>query len=565
MNQFLWFKFLFDEEHGIFDCMHYDNLHMFFLGWIMRLLDSLDNAFQRYHKRTDKLQSPEDVRQLVESLLKRVPPMTDGVHRLSRFNVGWWVLDAWSGGDYESMLQQILFVFTTHDGLVEDEGIRKDLAMVVRLTYSFYRKLKMKRWWRKAERKELKDDLLAMFKVAAKVFCLQPDDGPEELSVEDLLRELADPENKQATKLGEDDDDDGEEEEDDFCADDDDDGEEEAAHLGADDDDDGEEKEEEGPSSYAAVAPLVSGNGLSVPKMHGLTQALVTLDELGSIDVADSADFERAHIPMKANAKSGTRNRTDATRLRRLERLVAREHRDGRTPRVVDTERAKRFEEELEALEAATVKEDDTGSEAETESESDGGGGGGAMKQKKTASWRSSGGLESVKEALSDYSDSAVLLKTLRPIVSRAGSCGSSLKLGRTQDRAAVVLRSGHHFESRENGVCLFVASFVTTSGGIESLRAAALQLEPHPSGDGPQGRHPVSGLRWLQRRPICDMIALDSSSIDFRVHVVPAFTFGDEAKAEDGYLLHHGIYNYDVRHAVVPPQRRASTSTGTS
>jgi hypothetical protein len=95
MNQFLWFEYLFDKEHGIFDTMHYDDLHMLFIGWIPRMLDGLDNAFCHHYNRKVGLNSKEDVRQLVESLLQGVPAMTDGVRRLNRFDQGWlvWFVD----------------------------------------------------------------------------------------------------------------------------------------------------------------------------------------------------------------------------------------------------------------------------------------------------------------------------------------------------------------------------------------------------------------------------------------------------------------------------------------
>jgi hypothetical protein len=85
--------------------------------------------------------------------------------------------------------------------------------------------------------------------------------------------------------------------------------------------------------------------------------------------------------------------------------------------------------------------------------------------------------------------------------------------------------------------------------------------LVPYPSGDGPEKRHPVSGLRWLRRQPITELKRIDVSTIKYRVHVVPAFTFKDTMKAEDGYLLNHGIYNYDARHPVSPaPQPKSSS-----
>ncbi|KAJ1459835.1 hypothetical protein M885DRAFT_560605 [Pelagophyceae sp. CCMP2097] len=107
MNQFHWFDNLFDVEHGIFDCMHYDDLHMLFLGWIPRLVGAIKKMCQRHYKKNATLHTPEDVRALIESLLKRVPSMTDGVRRLKTFEYGWWVQESWGGSDNEAILQQM--------------------------------------------------------------------------------------------------------------------------------------------------------------------------------------------------------------------------------------------------------------------------------------------------------------------------------------------------------------------------------------------------------------------------------------------------------------------------
>ncbi|KAJ1447338.1 hypothetical protein M885DRAFT_576142, partial [Pelagophyceae sp. CCMP2097] len=61
---------------------------------------------QRHYKKNATLHTPEDVRALIESLLKRVPSMTDGVRRLKTFEYGWWVQESWGGSDNEAILQQ---------------------------------------------------------------------------------------------------------------------------------------------------------------------------------------------------------------------------------------------------------------------------------------------------------------------------------------------------------------------------------------------------------------------------------------------------------------------------
>jgi hypothetical protein len=432
------------------------------------------------------------------------------------------VLEAWNGVDYESMLQQILFVFTTHDCLVENKDVREALARVVRLTYSFYRDLKMKVWWTKTDLESLNDGLFCMFKEAADVFCAMPDNGSETLSVEDVLDGLAAP-GARGDEAGGD-----------------------LATGGG-----GEDDSEEEPDFEARGKLLLKGSGVTVPKMHGLTQARIAVMEFGNVDVSSSVPFERSHKMVKKNALRGNRQRNEASKKRRFDTLALINQREAKVHRVVNTEGARRFNEDLEEDDEAVADSDsdhdDNRVRASTQRR------GGAAPQ--SACW------EFAAAFFAKDSDGDELLKMTKALLLQRARLMPTrdLKLARTRDRAAVVLSSGHHVLLKDKQVCLLVTPVVET-GGSGASRAVLLPLKPHPSGIGDVRRHPVSGLRWLCRHSLDDLVIFDQSQIDFRVHVVPAFTYANKVIGEDGYLLNHGIYNYDARHRVTPPQPRSTT-----
>ena len=102
-NQLLAFTNFFGDK-GVYDCMHFDDLHMMFLGLFKLILILADFLFCKYFKRTSAVKTVEDVRQLVEVLLMCMPKMNDGKYRLLLFLSGWWTMEAWSGKHLESFL-----------------------------------------------------------------------------------------------------------------------------------------------------------------------------------------------------------------------------------------------------------------------------------------------------------------------------------------------------------------------------------------------------------------------------------------------------------------------------
>jgi len=165
---------------GIFGTIDFDLLHMVYIGLFPMLLSGLDNLMRLHHKKTSQLKDLEDVHQLVESMLLCLPGQWDGLHRGRSFHQGWWSLNSWGGGEYESFFIQILFLFTTNDMLIYDESIRKELAAVIRLTYSIYRKVKMKKYWTKHELIVYEEDILALFERGSALFKDDNHNGDDE-------------------------------------------------------------------------------------------------------------------------------------------------------------------------------------------------------------------------------------------------------------------------------------------------------------------------------------------------------------------------------------------------
>ena len=127
VNQLLAFKHCFGEGR-VYAAMNYDDLHMLFLGLFVLILSAADVLFCRHFKRTKLVQTYEDVHQLVESLLALSPGMNDGVHILKMMRMGWFRLEAWNGVDNECFLSHLLFIFSTHDSLIEKGCIRLAFA-----------------------------------------------------------------------------------------------------------------------------------------------------------------------------------------------------------------------------------------------------------------------------------------------------------------------------------------------------------------------------------------------------------------------------------------------------
>mmetsp|Transcript_54268 Transcript_54268/g.107747 ORF Transcript_54268/g.107747 Transcript_54268/m.107747 type:complete len:624 (+) Transcript_54268:64-1935(+) len=540
-NQLLYFEFLFGVGE-VYDAVDFDFLHSFLLGLVPRLLNGVDNLFTRYHKKMANLTTREDTRQLVETFLHLIPPISDGAHRLRLFQGGWWTLLSWGGGDYEALLMQLLFLFSTNDVLIEDEAVRAELACVVRLAFSFFRKLKMKKRWRKSEISVLHDDLLDLYARMSKLFRLDLE-GTEEEDEEECESEGSEGD------LSED----------------------EEGSEG-----DGSEDEDTQPGSLwsecdAADGPLLPGQGIRVPKMHALTRAAHTVYQQGSVHHCSTAMYERLHKHLKSSFRRTSKKKETNTQSFLLERHLLEQKLIASDPKAL---RGQRLRAHLQAqLESISLEEgsDDVDDDDDDDDNSDPDGAPvvvwGAVPSNSMCAFTSlrvyiachTSGAASISEHAEAY------VRSLGSSV----RIGSRLKLLRIPNRPGVVLTPGHHVMQRDGSVFLFVAPLVENSTAGLFNRALVIPLVQRQAAAGSKARkrkgladadetmkHPLACLPWLERLSTDSMKVIDASSIQYRVHVVPAFIVTEDGEVgEDGFLLNHGIFNYSgLRHEQRPP-----------
>ena len=187
VNQLLAFTQCFGEE-GVYAALNYDDLHMLFLGLFVLILSAADILFCRHFKRTKLVQTYEDVHQLVEFLLSMSPGMNDGVHILKPMRMGWFRLESWNGVDNECFFSHLLFIFSTHDSLIENGCIRMAFATIVRTLYSLYVRFKVKKFYRAAELEQLSADISAVLKGLQTLFHLSVDDSKDTRIGDEMLR-----------------------------------------------------------------------------------------------------------------------------------------------------------------------------------------------------------------------------------------------------------------------------------------------------------------------------------------------------------------------------------------
>lgn len=107
----------------------------------------------------------------------------------------------------------------------------------------------------------------------------------------------------------------------------------------------------------------------------------------------------------------------------------------------------------------------------------------------------------------------------------------------------------------------MFLGSLRKEGGGIF---AYVLKLDPytqkpvkkHPkkksrqsSSRASQATHPIAKLKYFERRNVDAIELIPVSEIHMKVRVVPAFNVSNNMEITiDGYLLSHGVYNFDYR-----------------
>jgi hypothetical protein len=125
------------------------------------------------------------VHQLVEFLLSLSPGMNDGVHILKAMKMGWFRLESWNGVDNEYFLSHLLFIFSTHDSLIEDGSIRMAFANIVRTVYSVYVRIKVKKFYRADELHKLGADIQLILNDLQSLFNLSVVRTPDKRNMEE--------------------------------------------------------------------------------------------------------------------------------------------------------------------------------------------------------------------------------------------------------------------------------------------------------------------------------------------------------------------------------------------
>jgi hypothetical protein len=98
--------------------------------------------------------------------------------------MGWFRLESWNGVDTECFLSHLLFVFSTHDSLIEDEGIRLAFADIVIMVYSLYVRFKVKKFYREHETTQLGEDIASVLSKLQALFELKVDDSADTRTME---------------------------------------------------------------------------------------------------------------------------------------------------------------------------------------------------------------------------------------------------------------------------------------------------------------------------------------------------------------------------------------------
>ena len=141
----------------------------------------------------------------------------------------------------------------------------------------------------------------------------------------------------------------------------------------------------------------------------------------------------------------------------------------------------------------------------------------------------------------------------------------------------------------KSSEICLYLASFKGASGSVD---AWVLRLEPKNVASAAETLietrasvaaaavtatvvHPDVKLPWFDRRPLSEIRRVPSHDILMKVRLAPCLYVDDEDEiCVDGYLLSHGMYNFDLRgkneKTVATPialsdSRKFSSATSTS
>jgi len=130
----------------------------------------------------------------------------------------------------------------------------------------------------------------------------------------------------------------------------------------------------------------------------------------------------------------------------------------------------------------------------------------------------------------------------------------------KTGARPTVILIPGHHVVISSGELCMFLGALRKLSGDIFVY---VLKLDPYTQKAAQKHKkkksrtstnvseviHPVAKLRHFERRKVDTIELIPVNEISFKVRVVPAFNVSSNMEITiDGYLLSHGVFNFEYR-----------------
>ena len=557
INQLLGFKYLFGQD-GVYSAMHYDDLHMMFLGVFMTVLDAAELLVRHHYKRTPYVQTEEDALNLLENFLVCLGGMHDGAHRLKAYCQAWFKQESNKGKDYECYFSVLLLLFSTNDDLIENAEVRRKFADIVRLLYSVYRFSKVKKYFTVDEVREIERKALSIHEKMAELFELDVDSN---LDTRDFLEASAvsSTEARKSTRSKK----------------------------------DGSVKEPNPQKTPPKVTKwgheTLPGEGTRTGKWHSLFQIGQALMKLGSIKVSSTSYFEEFHRLIRFLFHFTNKHDEAQVSLAVIRSSYLARTKVTRGGRKNSNVRAREFVEKRQSAWGA----DDDG-DAPSENESDASEDSGTFYELRALCFRYLFSIanrfaltlhfliEEEEAEFSRYMRTGCIWKSKTPLASlleylecvdfhAAETFAATTEfLGRTEyitigprlqlrripasgeygARPSIVLVPGHYVFLHTKEICLYVGSFVDPEGNI---RAMVINTKPYVQKRRKDTKkssslHPGALLPWLARCPADEIRAISSRSILCRVFVVPAlFVTPENEVSHDGYLLVHGIFNWEL------------------
>jgi len=335
---------------GVYSMMNYDDLHSMYLGLFVLILSGADILFRKWFKETRFMTSYEDAHNKVETILKYLQGMNDGIHILKSMRLGWYRKRAWNGVEYQCFMQHILFVFGTHDALISDRPTRLAFVEIIKNTHSLYVRMKMKSSWREREINQLREDISTILWDLQRLFNTEVDLTVDDRTPEETFSFIgpfpAKASGPMPRKTGEKND-------------------SSDSDSGSDDSSDSCSLREDSEDESSECVTL-KGNQTRIPKVHAATTIADCIVNHGNGTIGGTGMFECFHRRGKRYIKHS--NRIQSKTLQGQILLSSVTEASETAPRTVRTERARLFyEEHMDSSQPVGILSESDASEEEEE------------------------------------------------------------------------------------------------------------------------------------------------------------------------------------------------------